>query len=121
MLDERRKKVAVIPVALLLAILFRLFLLSEEVTEKGFPVPVQHRIASPGAAVTPSETVTVVLSGPRIVLWKVRPEQISVIPGEGDRQGELNGWRPEPQVRIPKGTRLVRIGLAREGSAGSRE
>jgi hypothetical protein len=94
--DEHRKRGAAIPLAILLAILFRLFVLSEEVAEKEFLVPLTVRgSAVPGH----SQVAAVRLSGPRIILWSLGPEKISV-------STDPSGGK-EPSVSPPKGTRVV--------------
>jgi hypothetical protein len=108
--DRRRNRGAAFLLAILLAFLFRLFISSEEVAEKTFRIPIRYAAVPDSRTASLPGTALVTLSGPRIVLWRVRQEQLSAVVDSG--KAPKGGGAPVPcetEVRVPQGTRLLRV------------
>jgi YbbR domain-containing protein len=98
--------------SLFLAIVLWLFVVAGMEEEIGMSLPVVFVHLSPELAVVnrPTAKIDVRLSGPRILLLRLKAEQLPVLLDlQGVREGTTTFPAVEREVRLPAGVRVTRV------------
>ena len=98
--------------SLFLAVVLWLFVAAGTESETGMSLPVVFAHLSPGLTVVnrPPARIDVRLSGPRILLMKLKADQLPVLLDlQGVREGTTVFPAVETAIRVPDGVRVIRV------------